>query len=761
MSDEENAAADATSQGTDSAPDAEKADGSDKTADTEKKETDSGKKAADNKTEAKDPHGAERRQFEEAYRNGMFQTAGPMAFLRDTKIKKQHIGDVYNVYGRGARTPKSGSIREDYLVRIRARYVAVPDYEPMYTTLTERHLLVLYGQSGTGRFTTALRLLDELAMGQVSRFDDNQDIESLTAGDFENGCRGYVIELAGDKGAALTGSRLDKLRDLIGEQCYCVVITEPDDLSDGGLDGYAVAYEAPDQEVLLRRYIAEEVRADDDAGLEGRLNELAATPPLKKALGPAPRPIEVAEMARLLAEYARQNIDLDEVESRANQLVQRQVVEWFSGLSRMRSKKELDEALRLAAFRIALAVFNKSPYHLVAKAGVDLANAFIKAVSKPDEPPSLFSDDQARRLPACRAEIVDGLLPFGQVQLPVGLAKYVDDRFPVVLLSYVWQHHHNLRAAMVTWLRKLSDDPRPTIWVRAAQATGLFCSFDFHFAYTEMIWPAADSDSEKFEQQRLFAAVALDQAAQDERMNAAIRNRLRHWRRQGSVAEKWTAAATLGYDLGRRSIKSTLEELRVLGTPSEQQSALDEESGSELVRISAYSLANLLAFGEVEPILQRLTDWTGSERRSLRELAWRAMLYLIGLHGFDLDLLRLSAGRDERPLPRALEGWPLLLALQEEDPRFTKQIADLLRWGLRGRRGDFVARYLFGPWIRAAENDAECLHALVCFVPHLVHDEADASRLRYLTNRLRHDWSDPLNDKAATLLAAAIRKEAS
>ena len=758
MSDQDGGAATTTDQQPDNTSAPNKADDQRKAPDTGKKQADASKKVT-GKTDAQDPHGAERREFEEAYRNGVFQTAGPMAFLRDTTIKKQHIGDVYHVFGRGSRTLRSGSIREDDLVRIRSRYVAVPNYELMYTTLAERHLLVLHGQSGTGRFTTALRLLDELANGHVSRFDDDQDIEALSAGDFEKSGRGYVIELTSDKGAALTGSKLDKLCDLLGEQCYCIVITELDELSGNGLGGYAIAYETPDRDLLLQRHIAQEVRADDDDGLEGRLNELAAKPRLKRALGPAPRPVEIAEMARLLAECGRQHIDLDEVESRANQLVQRQVVEWFSGLGRTKSKEELEEALRMAAFRIALAVFNKSPYHLVAQAGVALALAFIRMVSKEDEPPSLFSDDEARRLPACRAEIVDGQLPFGQVRLPVGLARYVDDRFPAVLLSYVWQHHHNLRAAMTAWLQKLSNDRRPTIWVRAAQATGLFCSFDFHFAYTEMIWPAATSDDEEFVQRRFFAAVALDQAARDERMSVAIRDRLRYWRSRGSEAEKWTAAATLGYDLGRQSIESTLEELRVLGTPSERQSALDEESGRELVRISAYSLANLLAFGEAEPILQRLTDWAGSERRSLRELAWWAMLYLIRLRGFDLDLLRLSAGRDERPLPRALEKWPLLLALQEEDPRFTKRIANLLRWGLRGRRGDFVAKYLFGPWIRAAENDTECLQALVGFVPHLVHDEADASRLRYLTDRLRHDWSDPLDDNAATLLAAAIRKE--
>jgi hypothetical protein len=735
-------------------------------ADAGKKVPDAGKKGGENRAEAKDPFGAERREAEEAYRNGILRTDGTMAFLRDTKIKKQHIGDV-NIYTARPRKRKSGSVRKDYLVRLRARYVQVGGYEGMYEKLAERHLLVLSGQDGTGRFATALHLLDKLNQGRISRFDDDQDIESLTDADFEKEGRSYVVELTGDEAVGLTEAKLGKLRDLLGKRCHCVVLTDVDDFDENSLGGYAAAYDPPPTDDLLSRHIAEEVRADADAAMTVRLNELAATPRIKEVLGPAPRPAEVAEMARLLAEHGRKKLSLDEVETEANQLVQRQVVEWFSGLSGTRTEEALVRVLRLAAFRIALAVFSKSPYHIVAKAGVSLADAFLKMVPKPKEEGglrtaqmSLFSDDQARRLPACRAEIVDGWLSFGDVRLPVGLAKYTDDRFPVVLLSYVWLHHHNLRGAMVTWLQELSKDPRPTIWVRAAQATGLFCSLDFHFTFTETIWPAADAVGKDAEQRRLFAAVALDQAARDERMTEAIGYRLKYWRRVGTDAEKWTTSATLGYDLGRREIKATLQELRVLGTPAELQGALDDDEATELVRISARSMANLLAFGEADPILRQLVAWTrGSQRSSVRVLTWWAMLYLIILRGFDLNTLRISAGREERSLPGDRESWPLLLALQDAEPRFAVPIAELLRWGLRGRRGNFVAKSLFGSWIRAAENDAECLCALVAFVPHLVEDETDARRLSYLITRLQEDWSDPLDEEAATALAAAIRKE--
>jgi hypothetical protein len=102
----------------------------------------------------------------------------------------------------------------------------------------------------------------------------------------------------------------------------------------------------------------------------------------------------------------------------------------------------------------------------------------------------------------------------------------------------------------------------------------------------------------------------------------------------------------------------------------------------------------------------------------------------------------------------------------QEDPELAEPIAALLRWGLRRRRGDFVAKDLLGPWIRVAEKDDECLRALTWFIPRLVCDSNDEGRLLHLIRRLRSDWCDPLDNDPATALELAItldhqRKEAS
>ncbi|HEX8868215.1 MAG TPA: hypothetical protein VF821_21335, partial [Lentzea sp.] len=248
-----------------------------------------------------------------------------------------------------------------------------------------------------------MRLLDDVGAEMISRFDAGQDIGALTSNDFESG-NGYVVELLGAAGSSTTETQLDKLRNLVETSgSNLVLIVERDDLQGRHLGNYAVLYSPPETDRVLESHLVEEVRGDnhDAQSLLLRLDE---TPRLRRALGPAPRLVEVARMARLLAEHGRGAITLDDVEAQAAQLVQRQVVEWFAGLAGL-GPAELGDALRLAAFRIALAVLNRSPYNMVAEAGSQLADLFVrelKGVSAKES--TLFADDHQSRLPRSRAE---------------------------------------------------------------------------------------------------------------------------------------------------------------------------------------------------------------------------------------------------------------------------------------------------------------------------------------------------------------------
>ncbi|WP_410572837.1 hypothetical protein [Amycolatopsis sp. cmx-4-61] len=671
------------------------------------------------------------------------------------------IGDRYYGISVGQQlSRKSGSVREDVLDWVRSRYLAVENHGEMAEMLEKRGVILLRGQPGTGRVTTALHLLDQAVEGRVFRLSCGENVKSFVSADFPEENAGYVAELPPRVSGGLTEENLDELRDRLKKaSSCCVLVAARDPRLTAVFGGYAFDYFPPDPSALLAKHVRHEVRPDDPPEFEADLDELLAAPWVAEALAPCPRPVESVAMAALLVQHARGEITREDVEREAAQAVHGQVAEWFCSLQGIAPGPELDEALRLSAFRVALAVLNESPYNIVAEAAELLGSKLVTASSKDDKRGiSLFADDQGNRLPELRATVADGYTTFGRVLLPTPLLRFHDPRYPAAVLDHVWQNHYRMRDSINTWLTKLTEDSRPMIWVRAAQAIGYLCRRDFAYVYMKMIRPrAVDHDRGWYlGNRRLSPAIALDQAAQDDDLRPAIVERLEEWRRSGSRPLRWTAAATYGFSLGRRRIADTLEELRVLGTPSESRHTLDDGDDWDVVWISGYSVAKLLAFGRVTEVLECLQRWFDSDRSSLRRLALRSLRHLTNLYGFELDSLVMSE-TDRPALPSGAEQWPLLLTLHSQDAGLTEPICALLRRSLRNREGDVLARHFITRWIRCAEQDRVLLDVLAGFMAELVETESDAQRLLYLIGRLTKDWADPLAPAVATELTAAIK----
>jgi hypothetical protein len=683
------------------------------------------------------------------------------AHFHDSKIDQVHVDDRIQIYTGQEISRRSGSVREDTLSSIRSRYLPVAGHSEMLEVLRQRSVILLRGQSGTGRDTTALHLLDRVADGRVLRLSSGKTVKSLVAAEFPEKNAGYVAELGRRVSGALTEKNLDELRDRLRKaSSFCVLIAEEDSRFVDVFGGYAFEYEPPEPAALLDKYVRHEIRPEDPDGLEAAIDELRAAPWTAEALGPCPRPRESVRMATLLLRHARGELTREDVEREAAQAVLSQVRKWFVAPQGLEPGAELDEALRLTAFRVALAVLNDSPYNLVAEAAELLGNKLVEATGKDDKRRiSLFADDQGRRLPALRATIVDGYATFGREKVPMPLMRFHDPRYPTAILDHVWLNHYRMRDSINEWLTKLTEDSRPMMWVRAAQAMGYLCRRDFVYVYTKMIRPRA-VDGERgwwLSNRRLSPAIALDQAAQDDDLRPAIIERLQDWRRSRIRSLRWTAAATYGFALGRRRIDEALEELRVLGTPSESREPLDDGEDWDVIWIAGYSVAKLLAFGKVTEVLACLRKWLDSERISLRRLALQSLVHLTNLYGFELDRLEMAAKEDRPALPPGAEQWPLLLTLHSQDPDFTEQIAALLRVSLRTREGDGLARHFLSRWIRCAEQDPALSAVLAGFMAELVEKRDDAERLLYLIARLTKDWADPLDPGVAARLIASIR----
>lgn len=428
-------------------------------------------------------------------------------------------------------------------------------------------------------------------------------------------------------------------------------------------------------------------------------------------------------------------------------------------------------------------MFDGLPHHIVVTTGAELGDRLIQTRSPrltPGRP--LVADADTTLLATLDAEIVDQDILYGGVSIPAQAIRYLNRRTPSTVLTHVWQRHHQLRPPIVEWLSELGHDPQVAIRVRAAQAAGLLSAVDFSHTFPALIEREAlarpprrkpsdpdhpdesddvDEPDETWELRRGFAAMALDQAALDDTVQTVVDAILRRWRRSTDPALRWTAARTLGFDIGLRSVEKSLDELRVIGTPQElvevaELSPHDRAQVWDLRWITELSVARLFASGARHEILVQLREWLNDRRQSVRQLAQQAVVVMAELKmsavvgrtgpGADDEIAARSAGRDR---------WPIVLGLTAEDPSLAAPVADVLRLALRSPGGAVVLDVV-SSWLDVGQSDAAALEAFIALLPLLVVTESDRHPLRYAVTSRRNRWADPLSPDVADRIDAAL-----
>ena len=528
------------------------------------------------------------------------------------------------------------------------------------TRLSSTRLLVLRGAPGTGRTATGLRLLARLA-NSVARFGPDTDLRALTTADLEPQS-GYLHELSPGS-VPPAPAEVDRLRDYLAEcGCYLVLIASHDIRHRDSFDGCIADCPLPDPEEVFRQAVEYE-----RSRLPGQEQVLRQATAIARP-GGTQTPAEVHWLVAHLISTAATSHPLVDLDLLNSDLAARYVSAWFEPLAGLPVTGEGDEEVRLASFRIALAVLNDSPFDLVAKAAEGLAEKILITRSprrKPGRP--VFARHREDYVANSRASMTPGTVKYFTVTAPATIVAFDDDRLPLAVLRQVWAVH-NLRDPLLSWLESLSNDRRPQVYMRAALAIGLLTSWDFSYIFHERIEPWAVSEEPR---RRWTAAVALDEASQNIDVAPVVREILDDWCEKDSFARRWTAAIALGYDLGLHDPDKTLKELRKLGC---------WEDG-KLAQMASWAAARIFVRGGVKPVIEALSNWLDDDRRLVRQLALLTVLRIADMKVGELedhfDLTDASAdGRWTRLANR--KRWPLLVALADEDPALLDPFADLV-----------------------------------------------------------------------------------
>jgi hypothetical protein len=675
------------------------------------------------------------------------QASGAAAFVGGGNIGVLNITAASNAYERRGQAP--GPVRIEVIDELINRYVPVPSYEKLLKQLSSARLLVLKGAPGTGRTTTGLRLLAKLT-DKVARFSPDRDIRTLTAADLE-AHSGYLQEITpGSRVTPPSADQVDLLRDyLIERECYLVLITPHDIRYRDSFNGYTADCRLPDPQEVFRRAIEYEIASRLDK--EQLLRQIATDAQPDGSTGPQ-TPAEVQWLVAHLLSTGVTKHSAADWDLLYSGLAERYVSDWFEPLARLPVTAEGDEPVRLSAFRIALAVLNDCPVNVVAEEAENLTVRILRARSPrrtPGRP--VFARHREDYVANSRASVKPGSVKFIEVATPASLAAYDDDRLPLAVLRHAWAAH-NLRDPLLSWLKSLSDDPRPLVYVRAALTIGLLSSWDFTYTYHERILPWATS---KNSVRRWTAAVALNVASRNDEVRPAVREVLEDWcedrkfpRRWTKFRLRWTAVVALGYDLGLRDPEKALGELRRLSC----------WKNGKLAQAASSATAGIFILGGTKPVIKALAGWLDDDRYNVRYLGldtvWR-LAYMKVHETEDFELTPTSAGDLWTRLANRSR-WPLLVALADEDPALLDPLADLVWQLTRSARAQEASARTLKRWMRAGQKDATCVGPVGRFLALLGDDHSDRARLLHLVQLLRRDRDRPLPAVIADRLERAI-----
>lgn len=671
------------------------------------------------------------REEERAERNAIrnFRTAGlrslrpAFSFSGATSFGGYAAERDINIYASTAtRTSTSGPVPADELADLRAFYVPFEEYDVAHQMLVNRRVLVLRGEVGSGRRTSALALLTNLVGEQIIDLGHDRELEPLLAGEGEKNC-GYVL-------CCTTGAEVDKLTQprlglaerMLGDLDSFLVITLSgrSHAQHEGLERYLVDHQAPDLNRVIQSHLYWRCRGSLDPP-----EDWLADPRLVEQVAVATQPRAMANLATELVQALKCGRSVDDALDRVRQYARIEAQRLLRGTGQAGQEFQPTEQLQRCALLIALAVFNDAPYLPVAAAAESLAQLLIAAAyprSAPDRQIfALRRNDCIRWLQGT----IEHRRRSNRAKQSIEHIRLRNPDLPSAILHELWHEYDATRPSVLRWVQDLANRQSAELRVRAAQAVGKLATDDFEYVYQEVISGWAGS---RFASQREAAAWALEVAFVTGDTEDRIRQLLRDWCRSGTKNRQLTAVTTYGTRIGASSPEEALRSLLYLARSEDIQ----------MTRIACNSVVELFAGGQHEQVLDTLQKW-------LTEPDLTARRFTVA------SLVQIAYLRDD-------SGRPLLLPMCGENHPRAGLLARLWRHGL----GDDYAKADAWEALRQWFLDADQNHDLFAPLAHLVNflEGSDTAMQVRLDWYLRFWATHPkMPSETARMIGSASRRD--
>ncbi|MGK3207308.1 hypothetical protein [Amycolatopsis sp. MEPSY49] len=589
---------------------------------------------------------------------------------------------------------RSGMVPPDVLDRIEQSYVEPEGYAELRYRLEHRQLLFIQTKKGTGRTTTALRLLAETCRAGVRKLDPDRPLKELTAEQLEPS-HGYLLEsLDPGQAADFQAFHAEQLEQTMREQgCMLVVIVDESvRLRESEIGDFVVTdFGRIQPKPLLERYVAWELAGSTTA------DQTLLTRPevleIVEQLGDELPPRELAKLGQLLIDVANDRLDLAYVRDRYSQASSADFSRWFDALP------DTDQR----AFVIALAVFNDESVQMVSTAARMLANRFkrLEAPRREDRARRVFATQLSKRVEWARAELVDSTQEtiYGQVQ--IRKIRFRDERFPARVLDRLQAQYTDALDVVLDWLYDLGGIEAPQVRARVGVAVGALSQYDFSYVYNRMIvrWAGSGDPDE-----RRAAVAALHVPGQLPELVHVVSKLLDRWSRRGTPALRATAAEALG-SMTSISTRTALRLMRKAAVP-----------------VTAYAVGEGMSelFLRADPgqVLDALIRWSrDGQPPDRRDTALLAVLIIS-------RYVRVS-------VEGSSEHWPVLVWLAGQDDDRRTQILTLFSRMLQ--TADFLrgAYQEFKDWVRISGKDRAMAEPLADLLRDIGRCSGDLAGIRY------------------------------
>ncbi|OUC99787.1 hypothetical protein CA984_01730 [Streptosporangium minutum] len=477
----------------------------------------------------------------------------------------------YNVVSSESLPVQTAPVREEHVQRIRGCLVVTESQITLTSLLADEPLLLLRGSPNTGRTTTAIAALLDVAKS-CHRLMIKEDPGQVSAAHLERGA-GYF--LLADESPWV--SRLEEVADQLSavavrSECRIIILARP----SCDLPHRVVDHVQPVADDVFRKAFIHRL-GDPNAWDAHQLDKYDIAVRLSGC-----QPVEAIHLAAWLADGVQQNRDIAE-------LFKEQPL-----FTHKRFREHLDEVPTRSGrcFLVSSAVLHGLPEPVVSAAALDLSRQIHEESQEDDE-----TDDTPiwERLENWLS--YSGISMVSSDRRGEGRRVQLRDELVPLLLPMIWEELPGVRQHLYTWLHRLGESPDEYVRIKVAHAVGLLTTCDFDQVEKEFLdkW---SRDSKIMPKQ--LAAWALEAAASDPGIRDRVDALLSRWAYLGPYDRRTTAAIAYGSQTAIRNLDKVLTSFRQITRSTK---------GYWLCDAVARSTADIYAMDTARPIVAELARW--------------------------------------------------------------------------------------------------------------------------------------------------------